>query len=162
MYQIFRVLKKIPRFQIAVGFLQIQLRTGNLTPDAAMNELQVAEQVHDQDNPDIGDTATPADGLHASGYRGRGRGRARGRGRGRGGRGGHASGRGKGDKDTEDDTYDERCCFHCGLTGHIRVNCPHRKRALQVHGSYPGPPAKRQHTGNAAIAIGDFDNDDDL
>ena len=39
MYQIFKVLKKIPRFQIAVSFLQIQLRTGNLTSDAAMNEL---------------------------------------------------------------------------------------------------------------------------
>ena len=140
---------------IVVGFLQIQLRTGNLISDAAINELQVAEQMHFHGNPGIGNTATTAESQYAPG---RGshhrRGRGHGHGRGRGGRFGD-------EEDMKVDTYDKRCCFHCGLPGHIKDDSPHIKRALRIDSPCPSPPAKRQNTGNAAVAIGDFDNDDD-
>ena len=84
-----------------VGFLQNDMRAGGLTPDAAMNRIEAAEQMHNEDT-NIGDTSTTAEGLYTSGRRGRGSGRGgRGRGQGRG-RGGSSNGK----------ENDDRTCNH--------------------------------------------------
>ena len=167
LYHIFRTLRQVPKFQMMVGFLQNDMRAGGLTPDAAMNRIEAAEQMHDEDT-NIGDTSTTAEGLYASGRHGRGSGRGRGRGgrdRGQGrGRGGSSHG-----KDNDNSWKQELTCYHCGLTGHIKVDCKFRIRgeeALAQHGKRNGrgngPNSKRQKKeADAAIAtIGDLDTDD--
>jgi hypothetical protein len=155
---IFKTLRPISKFRTIITFLQATRPPP--TPDHIMRTVQTDEEETDAmsltTGGDIGDTLTTAEGLHASGRggrRGRGRGRSpRGRGRGRGGR---FSSEKRDDREDDTSDSDKRCCFHCGISGHIKADCPHRKRALQVHGPYPGPPAKKQDTGSALI--GDMD-----
>ena len=73
LYRIFRTFRQVPKSQMTVGFLQNDMCAGGLTPDAAMNRIEEAEQMHDEDT-NIGDTSTTAEGLYASGCRGRGSG----------------------------------------------------------------------------------------
>ena len=58
---------------MTVGFLQNDRRASGLAPDVAVNRIEAAEQMHDEDN-NIGDTSTTVEGLYASGRRGRGSG----------------------------------------------------------------------------------------
>src|SRR5436853_1962798 len=66
LYHIFRTLRQVPKFQMTIGFLQNDMRAGGLTPDVAMNRIEAAEQMHDEDSfgaGNIGDTSTTAEGL---------------------------------------------------------------------------------------------------
>ena len=74
LYHIFRTLRQVPKFQMTVGFLQNDMQASGLAPDVAVNRIEAAEQMHDEDN-NIGDTSTTVEGLYASGRRGRGSGR---------------------------------------------------------------------------------------
>ena len=114
-YHTFRTFRQVPKFQMTVGFLQNDMRAGGLISDAAMNRIETAEQMHDEDT-NIGDTSTTAEGLYASGPR-RGRGSSRGRGRGRGrGHGGWGRGQGRGRGGSSNGKEnDDRTCYHCGL-----------------------------------------------
>ena len=103
------MLRQVPKFQMTVGFLQNDMRAGGPTPDAAMNRIEAAEQMHDEDT-NIGDTSTTAEGLYASGPRRGHGGWGRGQGRRRGG-----SSNGK--------DNDNRTCYHCEVTGHVKVDC---------------------------------------
>ena len=68
------MLRQVPKFQMTVGFLQNDMWAGGLTPDAAINRIEAAEQMHDKDT-NIGNTSTTAEGLYTPGRRGRGSGR---------------------------------------------------------------------------------------
>ena len=121
LYHIFRTFRQVPKFQMTVGFLQNDMRAGSLTSDAAMNRIETAEQMHDEDT-NIGDTSTTAGGLYVSGPR-RGCGSSRGRGRGRGHGGwGRGQGRGRGGSSNGKEN-DDRTCYHCGLKGHVKIDC---------------------------------------
>ena len=167
LYHIFRTLRQVPKFQMTVGFLQNDMRAGGLTPDAAMNWIEAAEQMHNEDT-NIGDTSTTAEGLYASGpRRGRGRGSGHGRGRGYGGRG-RGQGRGRGGSSNGKEN-DNRTCYHCEVKGHVKVDCKFRIRGEEAlaqrgkrNGRGNGSNSKRQKTeADAAIAtIGDMDADD--
>ena len=69
LYHILRTLRQVPKLQMTVGFLQNDMRAGGLTPDAAMDRIEAAGQMHDEDT-NIGDTSTIAEGLYASRRRG--------------------------------------------------------------------------------------------
>ena len=138
------------------------MRAGGLTPDAAMNRIEAAEQMHDEDT-NIGDTSTTAEGLYTSGRRGRGSGR----GSGRGGRG-RGQGRGRGGSSNGKEN-DDRTCYHCGLKGHVKVDCRFRIRGEEAlaqrgkrNGRENGPNSKRQkkEAGAVIATIGDIDADD--
>ena len=183
LYHIFRTLRQVPKFQMAIGFLQNDLRAGSLTPDAAMNRIEAAEQMHDEDSQvtNIGNTSTTAEGLYTSGYRGHGgrgggyrgggyrgggrggirgqrwgQGQGQGRGRGRGG-----SGFGK----TNNDWKLEKTCFHCGVKGHVTSDCRQRIRGEEARAQHEkqsnSKRQKKDSEADAAIAtIGDMDTED--
>ena len=141
LYHIFGTLRQVPKFQMTVGHLQNGMRAGGLTPDAAMNRIEAAEQMHDEDT-NIGDTSTAAEILYASGRRGRGSDR----GHGRGGRG-WGQGRGSGGSSNRKEN-DDGICYHCGLKGHIKADCRPRARGEEalaqrgkrnVRGNGPNP-----------------------
>ena len=52
-----------------------------------------------------------------------------------------------------------KTCYYCALPGHLRNECPIRKRAIQAHGIHG--PRKKQNTGTAAAAIAIAGSDHD-
>ena len=51
-----------------------------------------------------------------------------------------------------DDT--DRTCYHCGLPGHFKVDCIHRKRAQEQRNKF-----RKSGSATAAIAIAGGDRD---
>ena len=177
---IYKTLKSAPKHHTIITILQMQQPPPSR--EEVMRTIRTNEE--ETKVSELVDVSDAAAGLYASHSSGRGnRGGRRGSGRGRGGRSPYGAGRntdsgrsyrcthcrmdnhtttecGKLNRPARssnnatkiDDS--ERTCYHCGLSGHFKADCIHRKRAQEQRNK-----VRKSGSATAAIATADGDRD---
>lgn len=154
---IYKTLKIVSRFRMIITILQAM--TPVPTPEQVMRTIRTDEEETDiSELAEAANTATTADGLYGQHNRGGNAGkRGRGRGRGRGGKGNsgrkyncthcrmnnhtteecgrlknkHSANSGNSSGSGINKANDERTCYYCGLTGHLKPDCKHWLRVKE-------------------------------